>query len=167
MNDTNEVTATEETGAEVTEEKITLTQAELDAMIQKFSDKRVSQAMKTVEKKQRESEKLHNMNADDRREYDLSQREQAIIEKEAELARLENKSEGLSILAEKGLHAGLIDFVLSDDADEMYSNIKTLDKLFKASVKAEVEKRLSSKTPTQSLPLEKSMTKEEFNKLSY
>jgi len=107
------------------------------------------------------------MNADDQREYNLSQREAAIAAKEVELARLENKSEGISILAEKGLDAKLIDFVLSDDAEEMYDKIKALDKAFKLSVKNEVEKRLASKVPTQSLPSELSgVTKEQFKKMS-
>lgn len=164
---TNVEATVESTGAEESSEKITLTQAELDALIQKSGDKRVSQALKTAERKQREAEKLRGMNADDQREYNLSQREAAIAAKEVELARLENKSEGISILAEKGLDAKLIDFVLSDDAEEMYDKIKALDKAFKLSVKNEVEKRLASKVPTQSLPGElSSVTKEQFKKMN-
>lgn len=149
-----------------TEETKTYTQEEFDSKLQSEVDRRVSQALKTRERKQRESEKLRNMSDDDRRLYDLDQREKAIAEKEIELARAENKSEGLSILSEKGLSPKLIDLVLSDDGEQMYANIKLLEKEFKLSVKSEVEKRLASKSPTQSLPMTTTITKEQFKKMS-
>jgi hypothetical protein len=40
-----------------------------------------------------------------------------------------------------------------------------LDKAFKQSVKAEVEKRLSSSSPKRNLPPDEAMTKESFAKL--
>lgn len=48
----------------------------------------------------------------------------------------------------------------------MKANIDLLDKAFKSSVKAEVEKRLASTSPKKSLPLDEGMTKDKFNSLS-
>lgn len=157
-----------EEGQQTNEEKISYTQEELDALIQRESDRRVSQALKTAQKKNeqkvKEAEKLAKMSEQQRYEYELSQREQAIAEKEHQLALAENKAEASSILAEKGISPKLVDFVVADDAEVMMTNISLLEAEFKASVKAEVEKRLQTSTPKKNLPLE--MTKEAFAKLS-
>lgn len=153
-----------------TQETITMTQEELNALLQKEGDKRVSQALKTAEKKNadkvREAQKLAQMSATEKYEYELQQREAAIEAKERELALAENKNEASKILAEKGLSLSLVDFVVAEDAETMNENIKLLDKAFKASVKAEVEKRLSSNSPKKNLPLDNTLTKEQFRKLS-
>lgn len=153
------------------QETKTYTQEEVDALLQQEGDRRVTQALKKQAEKNaakvREAEKLAKMNEQEKYEYELQQREQAILEKERELALLENKNEASKILAEKGISLQLVDFVVAEDAETMNSNIQLLDQAFKASVKAEVEKRLASKTPKQSLPLNESMSKEDFKKLSY
>ena len=48
----------------------------------------------------------------------------------------------------------------------MNYNINLLDRAFKASVKAEVEKRLASSAPKKNFVDSDTMTKEKFNKLS-
>ena len=150
------------------EETVSYTKEELDALIQRESDRRVSQALKTAQKKNeakvKEAEKLAKMNEQQRYEYELTQREQAIADKERQLALAENKAEASSILAEKGISPKLVDFVVAEDAEVMMNNIQTLEAEFKASVKAEVEKRLATTTPKKNLPVE--MTKESFQKLS-
>jgi len=149
----------------------TYTQEEVDALLQQESDRRVTAALKKQEQKNaeklREAEKLAKMNEEQKYAYELEQREAAIAEKEKQLALAENKNEASKILAEKGLSLSLVDFVVAEDAETMNDNIQLLDKAFKQSVKEEVEKRLASKTPTKSLPLEKTMTKEQFSKLGY
>ena len=162
----------EQTGASTTEataEKTTWTKEEVDALLQKESDRRVTEALKKQEKKTqeklRESERLARMNESEKFQYELEKREQAIIEKEKALALAENKNEASKILAEKGLSLTLVDFVVAEDAEEMSDRIKTLEKAFKASVKAEVEKRLNSTTPKKALEDEGSLTKESFAKL--
>ena len=114
--------------------KLSFTQEELDALLQKEGDKRVSQALKTAEKKNqervRESEKLARMNEAEKYEYELEQREKAIAQKELELALAENKNEASKILADKGLSLGLVDFVVCESADEMNDKIKVLESDF-------------------------------------
>lgn len=167
LNETN--TVVQET--ETQEQAKTYTQEEVDRLLQVESDKRVTQALKTAEKKNadklREAQKLASMNAEQKYEYELQQREAAIEAKEKELALAENTNACSKILAEKGLSLDLVKFVVAEDSETMNENIKLLDRAFKNSVKAEVEKRLGSKTPSASIPLNKAITKDEFKKMNY
>ena len=158
------------TGAKQEEEKITLTQKELDDLIQRKSDARVTQALKTQEKKNadklKEAEKLAKMSADEKYAYELEQREKLIEQRELELALAENKNACAKILADKGLSLALVDFCVDTNADVMSDNIKKLDSAFKASVKEEVEKRLSSNTPKRAIDTDEGITPEQFKKMS-
>ena len=142
------------------------TDEEIERLKNQEADRRITQYQKTLERKKREADKLRNMSEEDKRNYELDLREQQIEAKEKEIALLENKSAGISVLAEKGLDSKLIDFVIDEDGEKMYENIKTIEKLFKASVKAEVEKRLGSSAPKRNLENSDSITKADFNKMS-
>lgn len=148
------------------EEKLTFTQAELDALLQKEGDRRVSQAMKKQEGKVKEAQKLAKMSAEEQYQYQLEQREKAIEEKERQLALAENKAEASKILAEKGLDVSLVEFVVAEDAETMAGNIKALEKAFKASVKREVEARLAGSSPKKNLADNEQMTKKDLMKMS-
>ena len=162
-----------ETGTEQEqqEEKVlTFTQEELDALIQSKSDQRVSQALKTAEKKKaqavKEAEKLAKLSEQERYEYELQQREQKLIEKERQMAILENKAEASKALSERHISPALTELVVAEDADTMMENIKLLDDVFKECVKKEVELRLAGSSPKKNLGDGKGMTREEFMKLS-
>lgn len=156
--------------AEQTVETKTYSQEEVDALLQAEGDRRVTQAMKKMEAKyqsqMKESEKLARMNEQEKFAYQLEQRELAIAEKEKALAMAENKAEATKVLADRGLNVSLVDFVVSDDAETMKANIDLLDKAFKASVKAEVDKRIASPTPRKNFVDTDTMTREKFNSLS-
>lgn len=153
-----------------TDENKTFTKAEVDSMLQREADKRVSEALKKQELKTsakiKEAEKLAQMNESQKYEYELDRREQAIASKERELSLSENKNEASKILSEKGISLSLVNFVVAEDAETMNQNINLLEKAFKQSVKAEVEKRLSTNTPKRNLAADEGMTKEAFKKLS-
>lgn len=172
-NVTTEVTQTEEQLQETVtqEENKTYTEAEVMELIQKEADRRVTDALKKQERKTNakiaEAQKLASMNEAEKYEYQLQQREQAIAAKEKELAMLENKNEASKILSEKGISLALVDFVVAEDAETMKSNIDLLDRAFKTSVKAEVEKRLGSAAPKKNPAIDKQLTKADFAKLSY
>lgn len=172
-NVTTEVTQTEGQPQETVtqEENKTYTEAEVMELIQKEADRRVTDALKKQERKTNakiaEAQKLASMNEAEKYEYQLQQREQAIAAKEKELAMLENKNEASKILSEKGISLALVDFVVAEDAETMKANIDLLDRAFKASVKAEVEKRLGSAAPKKNPAIDKQLTKADFAKLSY
>ena len=59
-----------------------------------------------------------------------------------------NRSELKSVLSSRGLSAEFADIiVINDDIEGSQANIDKLDKLFKAAVKAEVEKRIAGNAP--------------------
>lgn len=156
----------EQTVTEQNEEKLTFTQAELDALIQREGDRRVSQAMKKQEGKLREAQKLAKMSAEEQYQYQLEQREKAIEEKERQLAMAENKAEAAKILADKGISPELVSFVVTDDAETMNANIKLLEKAFKASVRKEVEARLQGNSPKKNLASNDAITKQDLMKMN-
>ncbi len=163
------VDTTTDTSTTGTETK-TYTQEEVNMLLQRESDRRVSEALKKAEKKNaekvKEAQKLAQMNENEKFQYELEQREKAIAEKEKALALAENKNIASKILADKGLSLDLVDFVIAEDAETMNSNIRLLDKAFKDSVKREVEKRLGSSAPKKNLPPDETITKEKAKKMT-
>lgn len=147
---------------EVTEEKKTYTQEEVDKLLQQEGDRRISQYQKTLEKRQREANKLSKMSAEERAEYELSERERQLEERENKLIISENKAACTAILVQKGLDTSLVDFVVDVDAETMNSKIKLLEKAFKASVKAEVERRLQGTSPKKNLAEPDSISKKDL-----
>ena len=163
------VDTTTDTSTTGTETK-TYTQEEVDALLQREGDRRVTDALKKAERKNadkvREAQKLAQMDSQQKYEYELEQREKAIEEKEKALALAENKNIASQILADKGLSLSLVDFVIAEDAETMNSNIRLLEKAFKDSVKREVEKRLGSSAPKKNLPPDETITKEQAKKMT-
>ena len=154
----------ETTAAEVAEEK-TYTEKEL----QSFVDRRVTEALKTArtkfESEKKEAERLASMSAEERFQEELSKREEALAERERQVALLENRNAASKILADKGISIALVDLVIADSAEDMKARIDTLEKEFNASVQKEIERRLAGSTPAK-VTTKEGMTKEEFNKLS-
>lgn len=133
---------------ETATEPKTYTQEEVLALIQRETDKRVSSALKTQQKKFDRQMSLSRLDDDERAKAEKDDR---IAELEALLAQktiAENKSELKSVLSSRGLSAEFADIItITDDIESSQANIDKLDKLFKAAVKAEVEKRLAGTTP--------------------
>ena len=126
----------------------TYTEEEVLKLIQSESDKRVSQALATQQKKH---EKQLSLSKLDDNEREKAERENRIAELEEQLKEFQterNKSELKSVLSSRGLSAEFADIVaITDDISASQANIEKLDKLFKEAVKAEVEKRLSGNAP--------------------
>ena len=165
-----------DTTAEETTSK-TYTQDEVLKLLQAESDKRVSAALKKQQAKYEKQLSLSKLDGDERAKAEKDNR---IAELEEQLAAFQierNKSELKSVLGSRGLSAEFADIItISDDLEEAQANIDRLDKLFKAAVKAEVEKRLaatggnvkgnSSATTEITKEAAKKMSMAELNKLA-
>jgi hypothetical protein len=134
-----------------TEEQVetkTYTQDEVLKLLQVEADKRVTAALKTQAKKYEKQLSLSKLDGDERAKAEKDNR---IAELEEQLAAFQierNKSELKSVLSSRGLSAEFADIIaINDDIEASQANIDRLDKLFKAAVKAEVEKRLAGNTP--------------------
>ena len=140
--------ATENNNASTKEETKTYTQEEVLALLQSETDKRVSQALKTQQKKYEKQLSLSKLDGDER---EKAEKDNRIAELEERLAQYEiekNRSELKSVLSSRGLSAEFADIiVINDDIEASQANIDKLDKLFKLAVKNEVEKRLAGNAP--------------------
>lgn len=154
-------------GQTQTEETKTYTQEEVLALIQSETDKRVSQALKTQQKKYEKQLSLSKLDGDERAKAEKDNRIAELEEQLKEFTIERNKSELKSVLSTRGLSAEFADILnISDDIEAAQANIDKLDKLFKAAVKAEVEKRLAGNTPKGNGAGTAEITKEAAKKLS-
>ena len=164
--DINNTTTTTTETAEA-QEKETYTKEELLALIQSESDRRVTQALDTQRKKYEKQLSLSKLDGEER---EKAEKDSRIAELEEQLAAFQiekNKSELKSVLSSRGLSAEFADILsISDDIAASQANIDKLDKLFKAAVKAEVEKRLAGSTPPGGKNSDKEITKETAKKMS-
>ena len=162
--DINNTTTTETNEAQ---EQETYTKEELLALIQSESDRRVTQALDTQRKKYEKQLSLSKLDGEER---EKAEKDSRIAELEEQLAAFQiekNKSELKSVLSSRGLSAEFADILsISDDIAASQANIDKLDKLFKAAVKAEVEKRLAGNTPPGGKNGDKEITKETARKMS-
>lgn len=148
-------------------EAATYTKEEVLALIQSESDKRVAQALKTQQRKFEQKLSLSKLDGDEREKAEKDQKIKELEEQLAEFQIEKNRSELKSVLSSRGLSAEFADILaISDDIEAAQANIDKLDKLFKAAVKAEVEKRIGGDVPNGNGGGSKApMTKEEFLKL--
>ena len=157
----------ETTSTPGTEETKTYTQDEVLALLQSETDKRVTSALKKQQAKYEKQLSLSKLDGDERAKAEKDNR---IAELEEQLAAFQierNKSELKSVLSSRGLSAEFADIVaISDDIEASQANIDKLDKLFKAAVKAEVEKRLAGNAPKGNGSTPAEITKEMAMKMS-
>ena len=150
-----------------TPEVKTYTQEEVLALLQSETDKRVTQALNTQKKKYEKQLSLSKLDGDERAKAEKDNR---IAELEEQLAAFQiekNRSELKSVLSSRGLSAEFADIIaINDDIEASQSNIDKLDKLFKAAVKSEVEKRLAGNAPLRGSGAPAEITKEQAKKLS-
>lgn len=149
------------------QEAATYTKEKVLALIQSESDKRVAQALKTQQRKFEQKLSLSKLDGDEREKAEKDQKIKELEEQLADFQIEKNRSELKSVLSSRGLSAEFADILaISDDIEAAQANIDKLDKLFKAAVKAEVEKRIGGDVPNGNGGGSKApMTKEEFLKL--
>lgn len=142
----NQETIVTETQAPETEVKnFTFTQEELDALLQRETDKRVTSALKTQQKKYEKQLSLSKLDDEAREKAEKDARIQELEEMLRDRDIANNKSELKSVLSARGLSAEFADIItITDDIEESQARIDTLDKLFKAAVRNEVERRLAA-----------------------
>ena len=143
----------------------TYTEEEVLKLLQSETDKRVSQALKTQQKKYEKQLSLSKLDGAEREKAEKDNRI-AELEEQLQLFQTErNKSELKSVLSTRGLSAEFADIIaITDDIEASQANIDKLDKLFKAAVKAEVEKRLAGNAPKTSEDVK--LTEKDIKKMS-
>jgi hypothetical protein len=150
-----------------TQEQKTYTQEEVLALIQSETDKRVTQALKTQQKKHEKEISLSKLDGEERVKAEQADRIAELEQLVAQMNIDKNKSELKTVLSTRGLSAEFADIVaITDDIEASQANIDKLDRLFKAAVKAEVEKRLAGNAPRGNSGSGAEITKESAKKMS-
>jgi hypothetical protein len=163
VNEEGQVTDNVATG----EEAKTYTQEEVLKLLQSETDKRVNQALATQQKKYEKQLSLSKLDGDERAKAEKDNRIAELEEQLANFTIERNKSELKSVLSSRGLSAEFADIIaINDDIEASQANIDKLDKLFKAAVKAEVEKRLAGNTPKGNGSTPAELTKETAKKMT-
>ena len=149
-----------------TEAVKTYTQEEVMALLQSETDKRVTAAMKKQQAKYEKQLSLSRLDGDERAKAEKDARIAELEEQLSQFTIERNRSELKSVLSSRGLSAEFADILsINDDIEASQANIDKLDKLFKAAVKAEVEKRLAGNAPKGNGGAPAELTKEQFMKL--
>lgn len=154
-------------GAGTSEQTKTYTQEEVLALLQSETDKRVSQALKTQQKKFDKQLSLSKLDGDEREKAEKDNTISELREIIAQMNVEKNKSELKSVLSSRGLSAEFADIIaITDDIEVSQANIDKLDKLFKAAVTAEVEKRIAGNPPKGNGNTTATVTKDSIKKMS-
>ena len=164
------------TTEEQKEEAKTYSQEEVESLLQKEGDRRVTEALR---KKEREIKALEQRLANEKTLSQLDEESRAAKEKEIRIAELEaqlkdfqtaqTKNEVMKVLGARGLSAEFADMLnIGTDTEEAQQMIDAFDKLFKKEVAREVKTRLaeSSNVPQIADAMSGKMTREKFNSLS-
>lgn len=161
--DENKEIETKETETETK----TYTEDEVLALIQSECDRRVSQALNTQKKKYEKQLSLSKLDDEAREKAEKDDRIAELEQKLAQMTVESNRSELKSTLGSRGLDARFADLLnITDDTEANQRVIADFDKLWKAAVNAEVEKRISSNAPKHNSTSPTEMTKDAFAKMS-
>lgn len=151
------------------ENEKTYTVSEVEQLLQSEVDRRMTQAQKKWAKQQQkeiaEAERLSKMSAEEQQQERIKALQTELSEREKALNLKENKIACLKIMDEQSIPTAFIDFIVSDDADEMNDRIKTFKKTLDKMIADEVTKRIGGIKPSAGTKNE-TMTKESFKKLS-
>jgi len=153
-----------ETATEATEK--TFTESEVMKLIQAESDRRTNQALAKQKKEYEKKLSLSSLDEQQRKEAEAQMKIQELQEQLAAFQLEKNKSELKSVLGSRGLDVRFADIInITDDLEQSQKNIDTLDTLFKAAVRAEVEKRLAGNAPKGNGSAPAEITKEQAQKM--
>ena len=148
----------------------TYTEKEVQELLQKEADRRVSSALKKQKKefenKIEEAEKLREMDESQRKDYEYEQKLRKLEEREKEFTIAQNKLEATKVLANRELPVEFVDYIVAEDAETMMENINLFEKAFKAAVSDAVAKKISNPSPQNNSVKQTGMTKEDFRKLN-
>ena len=164
VNETVEETTTTTNETTFTEDQKAL----IAQMIQAESDRRTNQALAKQKKQYEKQLSLANLDGAEREKQENLNTIAELREQLAQFQVEKNKSELKSVLSSRGLSAEFADIItIGEDISEAQTNIDKLDKLFKAAVRLEVEKRLAGNAPKgNGVSGNEALTKESAKKLT-
>lgn len=148
---------------EANQEKVKMfTQEEVDAILEKrlareskkIKDAQEKEYRAKLETELKESERLMQMNEADRAKAQAEkdrkklEEKERILEEQIRVFEQEKiKTQTMSMLGERNIPVELVQFIVSQNADEILDNVNTFEKHFNQAVEKVVLERLRGKTP--------------------
>lgn len=148
----------------------TFTQAEMDEIIQQRLKKAEKSYARKMQEQLDEAEKLRQMNAEQKAEYEKEKQEAEIADLKAQLNRNALEKVASKLLSEAGIVADdeILNFVVKEDAEGTQEAINRFSSLVNDIADNKVSEMLRGNTPKKiEGNLKTSMTEEEFRQLSY
>lgn len=162
------------------EEVKTYTEEEVQAMLQKETDRKTTKALETAKSKweaeyqakleteKSEAEKLAKMSEAERFNAELAKQKDAFESERAQFNREKLELQTVKELAAEGLPTEFSSYVLADSAETIKENIKTFKTKWQAEIEKAVDERLQGRTPkTANKPNGEVITKEQFSNMGY
>ena len=133
-----------------------------DKAMQAEFDRRMSKALDTAKSKwqeeadakakaeKEEAEKIANMKAEEKMQYELAKANESTKEAVAELQAYKLKEEALKIAQEKNIPVGLLELVTfkGSDSEKMGKDLENLSAVFSAEVQKAINEKLKQTPPT-------------------
>lgn len=150
-----DVTQTTGTDPEDNQIQLPKTPEELQALLQREADRRVNQAQKKWQEKQKEIVEAEKAEAARLAKMSAAEREKAQYEKEraefeAEKAKLQQErlvSQVEKELVTKGLDANFAKYVIADTEEDILNNINNLKNLFDKAVNEAIKEKIATPAP--------------------
>ena len=153
----------------------TFTKEEVDLMLQKEADRRVSSArtkweeeFKTkLDQEKEEAQRLAKLNEEEKMQHELNKQKQAFEDERKQFLRERKEHETTLELSNLGLPILFAKYLIDESDEVTNANIKKLQEEFSKSIEEEVTKRLQGTTPKGATNKDGStITKEQFKKMS-
>lgn len=149
------------------ESQKTFTEEQVLTLIAQDREKTKKELRKELSK---EYEKKLSLSKLDDEAREKAEKDDRIAELEQKLAQMtieSNRSELKSTLGARGLDPRFADLLnITDNIEDNQKVISDFDKIWKAAINAEVEKRISGNSPKHNSTSPSEMTKESYNKMS-
>lgn len=117
---------------------------------QAYIDKLLADQKAAQDAAVKEALKVAGMDAEGKAAYEKEKAEKDLADREAGIALRELKADAREVLAGNGIPEEFLDVLVGKDLKETKANAEAFRKQFDAAVQAQVEKRLSGKTPSGS-----------------
>lgn len=140
-------------------EPVKMTKEEYERTLQSETDKRVTEALKTAKKKwekeyserieqeREEAARMSQLSEREKQELLLKKREETLAIKERELSRQRLQLETIKILEERKLPVRFADWLIGEDGDSTFNNIKAFEESFNTAVNDEIKRRIPQTVP--------------------
>ena len=124
--------------------------AKISAAVSKVKAQLDAEYKKREAAAKKEAERLGKLSDEERREAELENYRKELETQRAEFEKEKLKYETAQVLSQRGLDAGLAEFVIADDSEATLNRIKLLEKIIKKGIQDGINEALRGKAPASS-----------------